>query len=114
IGLFQALAIIPGLSRAAATIVGGLILGMKRKTIVEFSFLLAVPTMIGATGLDLVQSAYSFSSQEIFLLLLGFGVSFLVALLAIRWLLRFISHHDFSPFGYYRIGIAILFFLIFF
>lgn len=110
IGLFQALAVIPGVSRAGATIMGGLLLGMKRSSIVEFSFLLAVPTMIAATALDLLKNAHSFSSGDTGALLVGLIVSFLVAIGAIKFFLRFIGTHTFIPFGIYRIVVAILFF----
>ena len=112
IGLFQAHAVIPGVSRAGATILGGLLLGLKRKAVVEFSFMLAIPTMIAATSLDLYQNASSFSQNDFWLLLVGFIVSFLVALLAIRFFLRFIENHTFVPFGIYRIVIAIIIFLV--
>lgn len=111
IGLFQSVAVVPGVSRAAATIVGGLLLGLKRKTIVDFSFLLAVPTMLAATALDLVKEGGAFSSADYGLLAVGFVTSFIVAILAIKWLLRFIKNHSFTAFGVYRIIIAILFFL---
>jgi len=109
IGLFQSLAIIPGVSRSAATILGGLSLGLKRETIVEFSFLLAVPTMVAASGLDLLNSGGSFSGSQIGLLSLGFVVSFVVALFSIRWLLKYIHQHNFVPFGIYRIVLALVF-----
>lgn len=112
IGLFQSLAIVPGVSRAAATILGGLLVGLKRTVIVEFSFLLAVPTMIGATGLDLVKSGFNFTSSEIGVLLAGFISSFIVAILAIKFLLRFIQSHSFIPFGVYRILAALAFWLL--
>jgi undecaprenyl-diphosphatase len=111
IGVFQALAIVPGVSRAAATIVGGLLLGIKRKTIVDFSFLLAIPTMAAATGLDLLKSGWSFTPSEFGLIGVGFVVSFIVALLAIVWFIRFIQRHSFTPFGIYRIVLVILFLL---
>ncbi len=111
IGLAQSVAVIPGVSRAAATILGGMALGIKRQTIVEFSFLLAVPTMAAATGLDLLKSSASFSSGEFGALAVGFVVSFLVAIAAIRWLLNFIETHDFTAFGWYRIVVAALFWL---
>lgn len=110
VGLFQAVAIVPGVSRSAATILGGLLIGIKRVTIVEFSFLLAVPTMGAATGLDLLKSADSFSSDEFVPLATGFVVSFLVALAAIQFLLRFVRSRSFIAFGIYRIVVAILFF----
>ena len=109
IGLFQSAGLVPGVSRAAATILGGLLVGLRRTVIVEFSFLLAVPTMIGATGLDLIKSGFQFSSDEIVVFLAGFISSFCVAILAIKFLLRFIKTHSFIPFGVYRIGVALLF-----
>lgn len=114
IGLAQATAVIPGVSRSGATILGGLLLGMRRTTIVEFSFLLAVPTMIAATGLDLVKNASSFSSANILNLLVGFITAFVVALFAIRFLLRFVRTRNFVPFGIYRILVAIAFWVIIF
>ncbi len=112
IGLCQAVAMIPGVSRSAATIIGGLILGIKRKTVVEFSFLLSVPTMVAATGLDLMKSGGHFSSEEFNLLLVGFISSFIVALLSIKWLIHFIKNHTFISFGIYRILIALLFWFV--
>lgn len=111
IGLFQSIAMIPGVSRSAATIVGGLILGLQRKTIVEFSFLLAVPTMLAATGLDLIKNMSTFSVSQINVLSIGFIVSFVSALLGVKFLLSFIKHHSFISFGIYRIIIAVLFWL---
>ncbi len=112
IGLFQAVAIIPGVSRSAATILGGLWLGVRRAAIVEFSFLLAVPTMLAATGLDLVKNASAFASTDLFALAVGFMVSFIVALFTIRFLLSYIRTHTFIPFGIYRIVAAVAFFFI--
>ncbi|HTZ10895.1 MAG TPA: undecaprenyl-diphosphatase UppP [Candidatus Margulisiibacteriota bacterium] len=109
IGFFQSLAIIPGVSRSAATIVGGLVVGLKRKTIVEFSFLLAIPTMCAAMALDLLKSAQAFTTAQYLALAVGLIVSFLVALIAIRFLLVFIQKHTFIPFGIYRILIAVAF-----
>jgi undecaprenyl-diphosphatase len=112
IGLFQSLAIIPGLSRSASTIVGGLLLGLKRTTIVEFSFLLAVPTMLAATGLDLVKNASVFSMNQFGTLAIGFITSFVVAYFSIKFLLSYIQKHNFIPFGVYRIIAAVLFWFI--
>jgi undecaprenyl-diphosphatase len=112
IGLCQAVAMIPGVSRSAATIIGGLILGIKRKTIVEFSFLLSVPTMVAATGLDLMKSGGHFSMEEFNFLLMGFISSFIVALLSIKWLIHFIKNHTFISFGIYRIIISLLFWFV--
>jgi undecaprenyl-diphosphatase len=111
IGLAQAVAVVPGVSRAAATILGGLALGLKRRIIVEFSFLLAAPTMAAATGLDLLKTSASFSGEEFGVLAVGFVTSFLVAIIAIRWLLKFIQTHNFTAFGWYRIAIAVLFWM---
>ena len=112
IGLFQSIAMIPGVSRSASTILGGLLLGLKRKTIVEFTFLLAVPTMLAATGYDLIKSGSQFSLGQIQYLLVGFVTAFAVALLSIKFLLRFIKTHTFIPFGIYRI-VLVAFWLAF-
>ncbi len=112
IGVIQSLALIPGVSRAAATILGGLGLNMRRTAIVEFSFLLAIPTMAAATAADLQDSIGQFSSADFTALAIGTVVSFFTALIAIRWLLRYITHHSFAPFGWYRIGIALLGFIL--
>ena len=112
IGVFQSIAMVPGVSRAAATIYGGLILGLKRKTIVEFSFLLAVPTMAAAVALDLLKSAAAFSAGDLGMLGTGLVISFAVALFAVKFLLGFIKNHNFIPFGIYRIALALIFWLI--
>lgn len=109
VGLFQSLAVVPGVSRSAATILGGLLLGMKRKTIVEFSFLLAVPTMLAATALDLLKTGMHFSEGGWTGLAVGFVTSFMVAMLAVKFLIRFIQRHTFIPFGIYRILAAVFF-----
>lgn len=111
IGSCQAIAIIPGVSRAAATILGGLYLGIKRKTIVEFSFLLAVPTMLAATGFDLIKSGFNFYGDQAGLLFVGFATSFIVAIIAVKFLLHYIQRNDFKPFGVYRIIIGLIFLL---
>ena len=103
IGLFQSAAIIPGVSRAGASIIGGMLGGLSRKTAVEFSFLLAVPTMAAASGLDLFATRGVFTIEEYGMLALGFILSAIVAYGAVRWLLRFVSHHDLTVFGIYRI-----------
>lgn len=110
IGLFQSIAIIPGVSRSAATIVGGLALRLSRAAIVEFSFLLAVPTMLAASGLDIVRSGWSFTGGEWLSLGLGLAVSFVVALIAIRWLIGYVRGHSFIPFGIYRVALSLVFF----
>lgn len=108
-GLAQALAIIPGISRSGATIMAGLLMGVSRQEIVEFSFLLAIPTMLAATGYDLFKSAGEFSFSQWHLLMAGFATSFVVALLSIKWFLGYIKNHSFIGFGIYRI----IFFIIF-
>ena len=112
IGIFQSLAMIPGVSRAAATIIGGLLLGVQRKTIVEFSFLLAVPTMLAATVLDVLKTQQQFSSQEWFALAAGFVTAFMVAIASIKFLLHFIKNHNFIVFGAYRIVAALAFWFL--
>ena len=109
IGLFQAVAVIPGVSRSAATIVGGLAVGIRRLAIVEFSFMLAVPTMAAATGLDLLESYKSISAGDLGLLLVGTAVSFIVALGALRFLIQYVRRFTFIPFGVYRVAVALLF-----
>lgn len=108
IGLFQALAIIPGVSRSGATIMGGLGLGIKRQDIVEFSFLLAIPTMAAATGLDLIKTNLNFSPSEIIIWATGFIAAFITAVLGIKFFLRFIQKNDFTIFGWYRIGLGLV------
>lgn len=112
VGFAQSVAIIPGVSRSAATILGGLLAGLDRKSIVEFSFLLAIPTMAAATVLDLAESGSSYTSQEYGVLTIGFVVAFITALFAVKWLLRYIQSHNFISFGVYRIVIAVLFWLL--
>lgn len=114
IGIFQALAMVPGVSRSAATILGGLSLGISRKNIVEFSFLLAIPTMAAATGLDLYENQgllTGLARQDLIVWLIGFVVAFITAIIGVKFFLRFIQKNDFSPFGWYRIGLGIIVFL---
>jgi undecaprenyl-diphosphatase len=113
IGVFQSLAVIPGVSRSAATIVGGLILGMKRQLIVEFSFLLAVPTMLAATVYDLYKNGAVFSVSQLNYLAVGFLVSFVVALASIKFLLRLVQNHTFILFGIYRIALVVVWVALF-
>lgn len=110
IGLIQCLAMIPGTSRSGATIVGGLLLGASRAVAAEFSFFLAIPTMLGATSYTLYKSGLSFSGHQWSLIALGSVVSFLVAYGVIAFLMAFIKKHSFSAFGIYRIilGVVVL------
>lgn len=109
IGLFQAIAIIPGVSRSAATIIGGQLLGLSRKVIVEFSFLLAIPVMCAATALDLYKHHDSFSTDQFGLLFWGFVTAFFVAIVAVKTFLSYIQKHSFAVFGIYRIVLAFIF-----
>lgn len=111
IGTFQSLSIIPGVSRAAATIIGGLTSGLDRQTATEFSFLLAVPTMIAASALDIYKSREVIAQGGYLTLLTGTVLSFIFAMLAVKFLLNFIKKHDFTAFGIYRIILAILFWI---
>lgn len=113
IGVLQTLAMIPGVSRSGATIIGGLGLGVKRRDIVEFSFMLAIPTMAAATGLDLYKSQLTLGPGEALIWIIGFITSFITAVLGIKFFLKFIESHNFIPFGWYRIilGLAILLWL---
>jgi undecaprenyl-diphosphatase len=113
VGLFQVLALVPGVSRSASTIIGGLFQKLDKKTAAEFSFFLAVPTMLAATAYKLLgfyKAGYQFGNQEIMLLLAGNVIAFIVALLAIRSFIGYLTRHGFRVFGWYRIlvGIAIL------
>lgn len=114
VGLTQALSVVPGVSRAGATIVGGLLVGLSRPAAVEFSFLLGVPTMVAATTLDILKHAATFSLLDIQSILIGLSISFVVALVAIKFLLRYVETHSFIVFGLYRIIVAGLFALILF
>jgi undecaprenyl-diphosphatase len=112
IGLFQAIAVIPGVSRSAATIVGGSLLGVSKRTIVEFSFMLAVPTMLAASGLELMKNRSALAGH-MSVLAIGFVVSFIVAIIAIKSFLGYIKNRDFSLFGWYRIALAIVYYVAF-
>lgn len=107
LGVCQSIALVPGVSRAGATIVGGELLGVDRKTIVDFSFLLAIPTMAAATGLDLLTSFDALGSQDFVALAVGFILSFVVALVAVRTFLSYVQKHSLAIFGMYRIALAV-------
>jgi undecaprenyl-diphosphatase len=112
IGVFQSLAVIPGVSRSAATIVGGSLIGISKRTIVEFSFMLAVPTMLAATVLELLKGRGSIS-LGIGVLAVGFVVSFLTAIIAVKSFLAFVKKRDFTAFGWYRVALAVVFYFVF-
>lgn len=109
IGLIQSISMIPGVSRAGATIMGGLLVGMKRRDATEFSFLLAIPTMLAATGYDIYKNAGLFSLGDWQNILAGFLTSFVFAVIAIKALVKFTASHTFIPFGLYRIVVGLLF-----
>lgn len=110
VGLFQAISIIPGVSRSAATIVGAMVLGVPKEEAVRYSFLLAVPTLAAATGLDLIKEHFSFTSAQWGLLLAGFMTSFITAVLAIKFFLKYVRNHSMRSFGIYRIVLAVIYF----
>lgn len=109
IGLCQCLSMIPGTSRAAATIIGGVFNGLDKKQATEFSFLLAVPTMMAAGGYDLLKSDLAFSSEQITILGVGSLVAFVSAWIAVKLFIKYVSNHGFTAFGYYRIALGVLF-----
>ncbi len=106
IGLIQSVSMIPGVSRAMATIFGGMAVGLSRKEATEFSFLLAIPTMAAATGFDLVKSGWNFNNNEWVLLGVGFAGAFITAWLVVKWLTGYVQKHNFTIFGWYRIILA--------
>lgn len=112
LGLWQSLALVPGVSRSGATILGGLFLGMNRKAATEFSFFLAVPTMAAATLYKLFKSASTITSDQFSLLAVGFVIAFLVATLSIKFFLKVLAHSGFKFFGIYRIILGLLIFAL--
>ncbi len=110
VGLVQCLALIPGTSRSGATIIGGMLLGLSRKAATDFSFFLAMPTLIGAGAYSLIKERHALSSGDIPMFIVGLVFSFISAWLCVRWLLRYISTNNFVPFAWYRIvfGIVVL------
>lgn len=111
IGAFQCLSLIPGTSRSGSTILGGMLCGISRKASAEFSFFMAIPIMLGASGLKILKfllEGFKASGEEILLLLVGIVVSFLVSFFVIRFLMDFVKRHDFKIFGYYRIALGVL------
>ncbi|MEI7423780.1 MAG: undecaprenyl-diphosphate phosphatase [Prolixibacteraceae bacterium] len=111
IGLIQCISMIPGVSRAAATIIGGVFNGLDKKQAMEFSFLLAVPTMFAATGYDLIKTPIHFNSNEYVLLGIGLVIAFITAWAAVKVFIKLVENYGFKYFGYYRIAIGLLFLL---
>lgn len=108
IGLFQCLAMIPGVSRSGATIIGGILVGLNRKTAAEFSFFLAIPTITAASFYDLYKNYSSISATDLDFIFIGLISSFISAILVIKWFINFVSRNNFVPFGIYRIALGIL------
>ncbi len=108
IGLAQAFALIPGTSRSGATIIGGMLFGLSRPAATEFSFFLAIPTLLAATGYELVKNRELLATGDAAMIGVGFVVAFVSALLVVRWLLRYVAHHDFVPFAWYRIAFGVV------
>jgi undecaprenyl-diphosphatase len=108
IGTAQALALIPGTSRSGATIIGGMLFGLSRPAATEFSFFLAIPTLLAATGYELVRNRDLLAAGDLAMIGVGFVVAFISALLVVRWLLRYVAHHDFVPFAWYRIAFGLV------
>ncbi|MCF8245361.1 MAG: undecaprenyl-diphosphate phosphatase [Saprospiraceae bacterium] len=109
IGCFQVFSMVPGVSRAAATIIGGMTNGLSKKSAAEFSFLLAVPTMAAASGYDLLKFEGTISGDQWTMIGIGFVVAFLTAIVAVKWFVKLLDKHGFAGFGWYRIVIGVLF-----
>jgi undecaprenyl-diphosphatase len=108
IGIAQAFALIPGTSRSGATIIGGMLFGLSRPAATEFSFFLAIPTLLAATAYELVRNRDLLAAGDMAMIGVGFVVAFVSALLVVRWLLRYVAHHDFVPFAWYRIAFGLV------
>ena len=108
VGLAQCFSLIPGTSRSGATIMGGMVFGLSRQTATEFSFFLSVPIMFAATGYQVVKYRDLFTAADIGPFAVGFVVSFLSALVAVRALIRYVAHHDFRAFAWYRIVLGVV------
>jgi undecaprenyl-diphosphatase len=114
IGFFQVLAMVPGVSRSAATIIGGMTEKLNKKAAAEFSFFLAVPTMVAASGYKLMKNHDAITSDNIGILLFGNVIAFIVAMLAIKSFIKFLTSHGFKVFGYYRIVVGLIILLLYF
>lgn len=115
IGLFQVLSLVPGTSRSGATILGGILFGTSRYVAAEFTFFLAIPVMFGASLLKMVKFGWHYTGSEILILIVGMATAFVVSILSIKFLLRYIKNNDFKAFGWYRIvlGIIVVLYLYF-
>lgn len=112
IGFMQCLAMVPGVSRSGATIMGALLMGVERKAAAEFSFFLAIPTMLAATVYDLYKARHDLALGGLDQIAIGFIVAFVVALVVVRWLVRFVQTHGFAPFAWYRIVLGAVILLL--
>ena len=108
VGIAQCFSLIPGTSRSGATIMGGMLFGLSRNVATEFSFFLAIPVMFAATGYELVKNRALISADDLQMIAVGFAVSFVAALFAVKGLIRYVAHHDFRAFGWYRIALGIV------
>ena len=108
IGCAQAFALIPGTSRSGATIIGGMLFGLSRTAATEFSFFLAIPTLFAATGYEFVKNRALLAGGDLSMIGVGFAFAFVSAFLVVRWLLRYVAHHDFIPFVWYRIAFGVV------
>ena len=108
VGIAQCFALIPGTSRAGATIIGGMLFGLSRKAATEFSFFLAVPTLCAAGAYDLLKNRALFSAGDLGMFAAGLAASFVSAFVVIRWLIRYVATHDFKPFAWYRIAFGLI------
>jgi undecaprenyl-diphosphatase len=114
IGLFQIISMIPGVSRSGATIIGGLLLKLDRKTATEFSFFLSIPTIFAASIFDFYKNYSSFDNDKIYIIIIGFISAFLSSLVVIKWFINFVSNHSFKVFAYYRIILGLFLLLTLF
>jgi undecaprenyl-diphosphatase len=108
VGLAQCFALIPGTSRSGATIIGGMLFGLSRTAATEFSFFLAIPTLFAATGYEFVKNRQLLDATDAPLFAVGFVAAFVSAFACVRWLIRYVSHHDFIPFAWYRIAFGLV------
>lgn len=108
VGIAQSFALIPGTSRSGATIIGGMLFGLSRRAATEFSFFLAVPTLVAAGSYDLWQHRALFSMDDLGMFAAGLAMSFVSAFVVIRWLVRYVATHDFRPFAWYRIAFGVV------
>ena len=113
VGMFQMLSLIPGTSRSGSTILGAVFLGCERSVAAEFSFFLAIPVMLGASGLKMIKYGLNYTGEQVAVMLIGTVTAFIVSVFVIRFLMSYIRKHDFKVFGYYRIVLGILVLLYF-